>query len=123
MNPRDVARSYAGGRVAIGVLLFLFPDRVLRGMFGSSPAVSFLGRLVGARDLIIGAGTLVALQSGDDTDVSPWMTYGAAADAADALATLVAYQHLPRFKRFGLLLMALGGAGTGAWARTAATAG
>jgi hypothetical protein len=122
MKPRDVARSYAAGRVAIGALLFHFPVRVLRGMFGSSPAVSFLGRHVGARDRIIGAGTLVALESGD-ADVAPWMTYGAAADAADALATLAVYRHLPRVKRFGLLLMALGGAGTGAWARTTNAAG
>jgi hypothetical protein len=120
MNPRDMARSYAGGRVAIGLLLFLFPRLVLKGTFGASPAISFLGRLVGARDVIIGAGTLAAMQDGGD--LRRWMTYGAAADAADALATLVAYRHLPKVKRFGLLSMAFGGAATGGYLMTAVDA-
>lgn len=120
MNPNDLARSYAGGRLAIGVLLLLFPRRVMRGLWGESPAVTFLTRLVGARDAIIGAGTLAALQDGaGGPAVRSWMTYGAAADATDAVATLLAFRHLPRFKRLGLLAMAAGGAGTGAYLSTA----
>jgi hypothetical protein len=112
MNERDLAKSYAGGRVVIGLVLLLFPRRALRGLWGvqaDSPAFAFLGRLVGARDAILGAGALAALQEDDPAVARPWMTYGAAADAVDAVATLLAYRHLPRFKRLGLLLMASGG--------------
>ena len=46
------------------------------------------------------------------------MSYGAAADAVDAVATLLAYKHLPKRKRFALLAMATGGAATGGYLMT-----
>jgi hypothetical protein len=46
------------------------------------------------------------------------MSYGAAADAVDAVATLLAYKHLPRRKRFAVLTMAAGGAATGGYLMT-----
>ncbi len=122
MKPNDIARSYAGGRVAIGILLLLFPRRVLRGMFGESTAVTFLGRLVGVRDLLLGLATLNAIAQGG-ASARTFMTYGAAADATDGLATLLAYRHLPRVKRLGLLAMAAGGAATGAYLTTTLDAG
>ena len=125
MNERDLAKSYAGGRVAIGLVLLLFPRRAMQGLWGAeaaSPGMKFLARLVGARDVILGAGGLAALQDaapgGSTAAVRPWMTYGAAADATDALATLLAYKHLPRWKRLGLLLLASGGAATGGYLMT-----
>ena len=123
MNERDLARSYAGGRVAVGLVLLLFPRRSLSGLWGraaaGAPAVAFLGRLVGVRDVIIGAGAVTALQQGDRAALRPWMTYGAVADATDAVATLLAWRHLPRWKRLGLLVMAAGGAATGGYLMTA----
>ena len=120
MNERELARYYAGGRIGIGVLLLLFPRRMARGLWGAdaggSAAVTFFARLVGARDAILGAGTIAAMQ--DDrggAPVRPWMSYGAAADAVDALATLLAYKHLPKRKRFALLSLAAGGAATGGY--------
>ena len=122
MNERDVARSYAGGRIGIGILLLLFPRLMAKGLWGASaagsPAVLFFSRLVGARDAILGAGTLAALQGEDTAAVRPWMSYGAAADAVDAVATLLAYKHLPKRKRFLLLSMAAGGAATGGYLMT-----
>ncbi|HUP87623.1 MAG TPA: hypothetical protein VM143_18360 [Acidimicrobiales bacterium] len=126
MDERQMARYYAGGRVGIGLLLLLFPRRMAKGLWGAtaagSPAVMFFSRLVGARDAIIGAGTLAALQqeggSGASAGVRPWMSYGAAADAFDAVATLLAYRHLPKRKRFALLSMAAGGAATGGYLMT-----
>ena len=123
MNERDLARSYAGGRIAIGMLLMLFPRRMAKGLWGStadvSPAVLFFSRLVGVRDAILGAGTVAALQGEGTAAVRPWMSYGAAADAFDAIATLLAYKHLPKRKRFVLLMMASGGAATGGYLMTA----
>jgi hypothetical protein len=125
MNERDLARYYAGGRIGIGVLLLLFPRRMSRSLWGAegaSPAVAFFARLVGARDAILGAGALAAMQQEGTPDASarvrPWMSYGAVADGVDAVATLLAYRHLPKRKRFGLLAMALGGAATGGYLMT-----
>jgi hypothetical protein len=126
MDERQMARYYAGGRIGIGLLLLLFPRRLAKGLWGAeaagSPAVMFFSRLVGVRDAIIGAGTLAALQQEGDPGASarvrPWMSYGAAADAVDAVATLLAYKHLPKRKRFGLLAMAAGGAATGGYLMT-----
>lgn len=123
MNPRDLARAYAGGRLAIGVALFLFPRRVIAGLAGGrdevTPALVFVTRILGVRDAILGAGTLAAIEEGDAARLRTWMTYGAIADGGDALATLAGYRHLPRFKRFGLLAMASAGAATGAYLRQA----
>jgi hypothetical protein len=122
MNERDMARYYGGGRIGIGILLLLFPRRMAKTLWGadlaSSPAVAFFTRLVGARDAILGAGTVAALQQEGTVAVRPWMSYGAAADAVDALATLLAYKHLPKRKRFALLTMAAGGAATGGYLMT-----
>ncbi|MDQ3107377.1 MAG: hypothetical protein M3Q68_06180 [Actinomycetota bacterium] len=125
MNPRELAKYYAGGRIGIGVLFFLFPRRLAKGLWGDvsadSPAVKFLSRIVGVRDVILGAGAIAALQQEADGAkglARPWMTYGAVADAGDAVATLLAYKHLPRRKRFGLLVMAASGAATGGYLTT-----
>ena len=127
MNPRDLGRAYAGGRLVIGVLLFLFPRRVMGGLAGGreemTPALVLVTRLLGVRDAILGAGTLAAIEEGDAVRLRTWMTYGAIADGGDALATLAGYRHLPRFKRFGLLAVASGGAATGGYLRSAPGAG
>ena len=122
MNPRELARYYGGGRIAIGLALLLFPRLAAKGLWGAttaaSPAVMFFTRLVGARDAILGAGTIAALQQEGTAAVRPWMSYGAAADAVDAVSTLLAYKHLPKRKRFALLSIAAGGAVTGGYLMT-----
>ena len=127
MNPHDLARAYAGGRVAIGVAMLLFPRRVIAGLAGGrdevTPALVFVTRILGVRDAILGAGTLAAIEEDDAGRLRTWMTYGAIADGGDALAALAGYRHLPRFKRFGLLAIASGGAGTGAYLRRTGEAG
>ena len=122
MNPRDLGRAYAGGRLMIGVLLVVFPRWVMGGLAGGrdqmTSALVLLTRLLGIRDAILGAGTLAAIEEGDESRVRMWMGYGAIADGGDALATLAGYRHLPVRKRFGLLAMATAGAGTGAYLRS-----
>lgn len=122
MNQRELARYYAGGRIGIGIVLLLFPRLAAKGLWGAaqaaSPAVMFFTRMVGARDAILGAGTIAALQQEGTVAVRPWMSYGAAADAFDAIATVLAYRHLPKRKRFALLTMAAGGAATGGYLMT-----
>ena len=122
MNERELAKYYAGGRIGIGILLLLFPRRMAKGLWGAgvagTPAVLFFSRIVGARDAILGAGAMAALQGEGTAAVRPWMSYGAAADAVDAVATLLAYKHLPKRKRFALLTMAAAGAATGGYLMT-----
>ncbi len=119
MDSSELAKYYSGGRVGIGLLLLVFPGRVLQGMLGGrhevSPEVKLIGRMLGARDAILGAGALQAAASSEagKSELRAWMAYSAAADAADALAMIVAYRHLPKRKRVVMAAMALGGAGTG----------
>jgi hypothetical protein len=116
MDERELARRYAEGRIAIGVLLLLFPARVLSDLAGGerTRATKTLGRMLGARDALLGAGALVAMQDGK-APLRPWMTYGAVADASDAFAILLAYRTLPKWRRFVILLMAVAGATTGGY--------
>ncbi len=124
MNPRDLVRYYAGGRISIGLLLLVLPGRVLQGMLGGrhavTPGVKLVGRMLGARDAILGAGTLAAASavSSNGGEVRSWLRYSAAADAADAAAMVLAYRHLPKRKRFVMVGFALSGAATGAYLTT-----
>ncbi len=122
MNPKDLARYYAAGRLGIGLLLLAFPGRVLQGMLGGrhavTPGVKLLGRMVGGRDAILGAGSQIALGRDGGTSARDWATYGGIADAVDALAMALVYRHLPKRKRFAMLALAIGGAATGARLRT-----
>ena len=116
MNERDrqLVSTYAGSRIAIGLAMMLFPSKVFRPLLGDAartPAARMLGRLVGARDALLGLGAIVAVQ--DKEPVRRWMTYGAAADAIDALSILAAYRSLPPRRRFVTLIAALGGTATG----------
>ncbi len=120
MNTGDLAKYYGGGRIGIGLLLLLFPGRVLHGMLGGreavTPGVKLLSRMLGVRDAILGAGTLAA--AWDDGDVRSWLRYSVVADAADAAAMVLAYRHLPKRKRFAMVALALSGAATGAYLTT-----
>ena len=96
MTAREVARGYGAGRVALGAGLLVAPRLLGRPWLGrtaTEPAGQVVLRALGARDLIIGA---IALHTVDHPDVGPrWQRTCAAADAVDALATLVARRSLP----------------------------
>jgi hypothetical protein len=53
-----------------------------------------LGRAFGARDAVLGAGTLGAIRGGQP--LRPWLLAGLVADATDLLSTHLARRHLPR---------------------------
>jgi len=118
MDDRDLAKYYAGGRVVIGVLFLVMPGRMLKGILGGDrpgPGIKLLGRIIGVRDALLGAGALAALQDGDAARIRPWMTYGAVADGVDAFSTLFAYRQLPHWKRFGMLVMGISGSAAGGY--------
>jgi hypothetical protein len=67
MERRDVAVSLARGRIAIGVVSLLAPafvGRMMTGRDGSGGGTTLFARMVGARDLGLGLGLLIALDRG-----------------------------------------------------------
>jgi hypothetical protein len=95
MEARDLALGLAGGRIAIGVASLLAPGLVGRAMMGAegdSGGMRLLLRVVGARDLALGIGALVALDR--DAPVRGWLRASAVVDALDAAGILLFRRHL-----------------------------
>ena len=95
MQARNLAIGLAGGRIAIGVVSLLVPGLLGRAMICSevnSGAVRLLLRVVGARDLALGIGVLVALDR--DAPVRGWLRASAVADGLDGVGSVLARDHL-----------------------------
>jgi hypothetical protein len=119
VTPRALLTQLSAGRIALGISLMAAPRLVLGiwlGEAGRHPAVGTLGRGFGARDAVLGAGTLAAMRSGQS--LRPWLLAGLVADATDLAATALARDRLPRAS--APLIFALAG---GALAIGAANAG
>jgi hypothetical protein len=111
MEARDLAVGVAGGRIAIGVISLLVPGLVGRAMTGPGGATGgarLFARMVGARDLGLGLGVLLALDRG--APVRGWLEASAGVDGIDAGACLLARRHL----RPSVFPVAVGLAGAGA---------
>lgn len=96
MDQRHLVRLLAVARVAIGVVALAAPRRagaLVLGPRGHDRGVALLVRAFGVRDLVLGLGTLRALDR--DEDPATWAKLSAACDAADAAATLLAAPALP----------------------------
>ena len=101
----------AAGRVAFGAALIARPAAIGHTWIG--PDAEGAGgraavRAVGVRDLILGAGALVATQRGGP--VRGWVEAGAAADIGDVLITLAAFNKMPPLGRWVTIAMAGGSA-------------
>lgn len=110
MDERGIVRAVALGRVAVGVAALAAPEPAMRLFVGRDarrPAVQLVTRGLGVRDLALGAGALVALQTGEPA--RRWILAGAAADAGDAFASL-AGDALPGPLRAGFASFAGGAA-------------
>ena len=116
VQPRDVARAYAAGRVAIGVVALVAPRAIGRfwlGAPGGTPNGGVAMRALGVRDLVLGG---IALHTVDHPEVAPrWQRTCAAVDAVDFAATAAARRSLPPRGSAFVMAMAAGGAATGAW--------
>jgi hypothetical protein len=111
---RTTARLVAWGRVGVGTAAVLTPSLVARpwvGDVGDDVPARLLARAMGGRDLVLGIGTLRGL-SVSDAEGRPWVALGGVADLVDAVATMVAFGHLPRRARWAYLAIALGAAVT-----------
>ena len=109
----DIDRIIAAGRVLIGSALLVAPQKAAKGWLGDAaedPATQAAVRAIGARDLALGLGVFLSVRRGR----SPrgWVEAGILADATDAIATLIAWDDLPKAGRAGTLAMAGGAAAT-----------
>ena len=116
MEARDLAVSLAGGRVAIGVMSLVAPGLVGRTMAGPEAGTGgtrLFARMVGARDLGLGLGLLVALDRG--TPVRGWLEASAVVDGIDAAACVLARHHIRPSVFPGAVGLAAAGALLSAW--------
>jgi hypothetical protein len=115
MQPRDLALALARGRMAFGVAFLLAPGLMRRVWIGADAGrrpVKVVTRALGARDLALGLGVVIALDRG--APVRGWLEAGVLSDSADFLATLLAGDSIPEDARRGVLLIAGGSAALGA---------
>jgi hypothetical protein len=94
MELTTLARGLALNRISFGTGLILLPGVFARTWVGSDsasdPATRMLARALGARDVALGAGGLLALQAGDAERAQRWFAAQGVTDAVDLLATLAA---------------------------------
>jgi hypothetical protein len=114
VSASTAAAGLAGGRALIGVALVAVPAPLTRLWTGDDrPSTLVVGRGLGARDLALGAGALVALRRG--RDARAWIAAGIAGDVADLASSLAAGDAIPRTGRLGTAALAGGAAIAGAW--------
>ncbi len=109
---RNTAQLIAWGRVGIGITAIAAPAMMARPWIGGpagDPGARLLARTMGGRDLALGLGALRALAVSDD-EARSWVALGGVADMVDALATVLAFSHLPRRRRWGILAVTVGAA-------------
>ena len=102
---------FAAGRVAFGAGMLLAPRKVAHGWIGDDvdrPPVVLLVRAVGVRDILIGAGAIVALATNQPAKM--WLRAGVAADLADASLTAAYLGKLPRQGALGTIALTIAAA-------------
>jgi hypothetical protein len=116
MEGRDLAVILARGRIAIGVVSLSAPGlvgRTVAGRAGSEGGTRLFARMVGARDLGLGLGVLVALDRG--APVRGWLEASAVVDGIDAAACLLARHHIRASVFPGAVGLAAAGALLSGW--------
>jgi hypothetical protein len=111
MDEKDLVRILGFSRLAIGAASFLAPRRVARIWTGESPemAVSHLAlRGLGARDVAIGLGMLIALEN--DGALRGWLEASALADAGDAASTVLSWKRWGNVRKVGFLAVEIAAA-------------
>lgn len=111
VDVRDLAKSNAVGRIAIGAGLVLAPALAARAWVGDdaeTPGAQVLASALGVRDLALGLGVLLAMKN--DAPVRGWLEGAALADAVDFVATVRAGSGIPKASRLGIMAIAAGSA-------------
>jgi hypothetical protein len=91
VNARTLARGLATGRIALGLAMFLAPIQASRQWLGPDaerPGTTIAVRALGARDVVLGVGTLASLRH-EDSVPTRWIEGAIVADGADAVASML----------------------------------
>ena len=92
MSKRTLAKLLALNRIQYGLGMVLNPQLNAKVWVGARnsrrPPTKLLAQALGARDLVLGAGGLAAMQAGDTAAARRWFAAQAVADGVDLLATL-----------------------------------
>ncbi|HEX3688460.1 MAG TPA: hypothetical protein VHV28_02145 [Solirubrobacteraceae bacterium] len=91
MNDATLAMTVARCRIALGVAAVVTPrlaSRVMSGRPASDAIAPLFMRMLGARDVALGLGTVIALDRG--APVRGWVEGSALADTADCIACVLA---------------------------------
>jgi hypothetical protein len=110
---RQAARWFSYARIGLGVAAIVAPTLPARPWIGDDadrPSVKLLARALGARDVALGIGAVLAMNH--DAPVRGWIEGGGFADAGDLAATLLHFRSLPRVTRWGLIALTSGAAVT-----------
>jgi hypothetical protein len=116
MQEKDLAVALGRGRIAFGVASVLAPRivaRTMTGHDGSDGGMRLFLRMVGARDLGLGLGLLLALDR--DAPTRGWLEASAVVDGIDAAACLLARHYLRPSVFPGTVSLAATGALLSAW--------
>jgi hypothetical protein len=111
MDEATLALWLARVRLAFGVTAIAAPRFAARVTSGKPQAVGIepqLARMLGARDIALALGTIVALDHG--APVRGWLEGSALADAGDALASLAGRKQIARHSLIGTVALASGSA-------------
>ena len=119
--PRILAGTLAVNRIAFGAGYVIRPESAEKSWLGKVarvPATKVMTCSQGIRDVVLGAGALLALTRGQARDARIWVAGHALADATDFAATWAARKRLP--KRAARLALGVAGASTAIGAAAAA---
>jgi hypothetical protein len=115
-DPVGLARYVGAARIAAGLAFVAAPRRVgglLVGGDAEAPGARLFIVAFGARDVLLGAGTLRAATRRQP--IRPWLASCAAADAFDAVATLRSFHDLPPGRRVLTFVISLIPGMAGGW--------
>jgi hypothetical protein len=115
MDDATVALTAARARIAIGLAAVVAPGLASRALTGRKAAgiEPLLARMLGARDLTLGLGAVIALDRG--APVRGWIEGAAVADIVDAVASLLAKKRMRPRAFTGTVVLASGSAALGAY--------
>ena len=115
MDEAQVALLLARARIAIGLTAAALPGlsaRVLSGR-AASGIEPLLVRMLGARDVTLGLGTVIALDRG--APVRGWIEASAFSDAADFISSVLSRSRMSTRAFAGTMALASGSAALGAF--------
>ena len=107
MDSRTTVLGIARGRIVMGLAMLALPGVVLRLLFGrhaSTPSARVLARMFGAREVVLGVGTVTSVK--ERTQDAEWVSACAVADAVDGLAMALS-PGVPRRSRPGAIVGAV----------------